>query len=462
MTFFGTHTKLRRTLTRHRRLMVASSAAVAALANGSAASAATYAAHDGGSLATALAQANAQSGPSTIDLSAGVYLPGATLTIARDITLVGAANRESNIDGTAVLPVGSTLLAVNPGAQLTLVNVTVTTGGTIGGDAAVDVAGAIDLENSTLAGNSGPDLTVEIGASATIRNSTLSDGLSAGLVDDGAADLINSTVADNAVEGIDDSVGRLDLVNTIVAGNGSPDCSAPAAASDHSLDSDGTCGVGALSHVDADLGRLAANGGPTPTHALEAGSPAINAGDQAQCPTEDQRHYARDDGHCDIGAYEAGAAPAASAAPGGPASAAPPKTPAHGSGSGSHGPTGVSGHGLLGGSGRKAIRFTVHARVAAPHGSFVYHDLAKRVWLKASSLASVRFDAAGGTATIKGAGLELVSRRRVTFTAVVTDHAGVRSLRIRLSDGYVGGGRLVAASSTMAFTGASLGRRGVV
>jgi hypothetical protein len=461
MIFGPRHTQLRKALARHRHRLVASSVVAAALLSGPAASAATYTAHDGGSLATALQQANSQSGPSTIDLSPGVYLPDGTLTVARDITIAGAANRESDIDGTDVLPVGSSLLAVDAGAQLTFVDVTVTTAGTIGGDAAVDVSGVIDVENSTLAGNDGPDLTVEIGASATIRNSTLSDGLSAGLVDDGAAQLINSTVADNAVEGVDDSVGRLDLVNTIVAENGSPDCSAPAASSDHSLDSDGTCGVGALSRVNPDLGRLGANGGPTQTHALEPGSPAIGAGDQARCPPEDQRHYARADGHCDIGAYEAGAAPDASAPSGAPASPgapSPPKAPAKAPASGSapHGPTAVSGHGVLRGSGRSAIRFAVHARAAAPHGGLIYHDLAGRVWLKASSLASVRIDAGRGTATIKGAGTELVRRRRVTFTAVLTDHAGVRSLRIRLSDGYDGGGRLVAGSGTMAFTGASL------
>jgi hypothetical protein len=63
--------------------------------------------------------------------------------------------------------------------------------------------------------------------------------------------------------------------------------------------------------VDPLLGALAFNGGPTPTLALLAGSPAIDAGIDAGCPATDQRGVARPfdgDGdstvRCDSGAYE--------------------------------------------------------------------------------------------------------------------------------------------------------------
>lgn len=57
------------------------------------------------------------------------------------------------------------------------------------------------------------------------------------------------------------------------------------------------------------LGALADNGGPTWTMPLLAGSPAINGGLNVACPATDQRGFPRADGQCDVGAYEAGAAP---------------------------------------------------------------------------------------------------------------------------------------------------------
>ncbi|HEX3564905.1 MAG TPA: choice-of-anchor Q domain-containing protein, partial [Acidimicrobiales bacterium] len=57
--------------------------------------------------------------------------------------------------------------------------------------------------------------------------------------------------------------------------------------------------------VDAKLGPLADNGGPTQTVALLPGSPAINAGGGPNCPSTDQRGEPRPQGKaCDIGAFE--------------------------------------------------------------------------------------------------------------------------------------------------------------
>jgi hypothetical protein len=58
------------------------------------------------------------------------------------------------------------------------------------------------------------------------------------------------------------------------------------------------------------LGTLADNGGPTETHALLAGSPAIDAGDNSTCAAGpvsgmDQRGILRPQGLvCDVGAFE--------------------------------------------------------------------------------------------------------------------------------------------------------------
>ena len=67
--------------------------------------------------------------------------------------------------------------------------------------------------------------------------------------------------------------------------------------------------TGDLQSIDPVLGALADNGGPTLTHGLLPGSPAINAGDDADCPATDQRGAARPTAACDIGAYEFGALP---------------------------------------------------------------------------------------------------------------------------------------------------------
>jgi hypothetical protein len=130
----------------------------------------------------------------------------------------------------------------------------------------------------------------------------------------GAVHIAGSTIANNAAAypgaGIS-GVGYTDVVNTIIAGNGTGDCAAPVVSLGNNLDSDGSCGLtsaGDLSDIDALLGPLADNGGPAPTHALRTGSPAIDhIPTFQQCTTSDQRGIARPyprTGSCDIGAYE--------------------------------------------------------------------------------------------------------------------------------------------------------------
>ena len=60
------------------------------------------------------------------------------------------------------------------------------------------------------------------------------------------------------------------------------------------------------------LGPLQDNGGPTWTHALLCGSPAINGADGTDVPATDQRGFRRTMGaNPDIGAYESGNQPGA-------------------------------------------------------------------------------------------------------------------------------------------------------
>jgi hypothetical protein len=269
----------------------------------------TFHAYDGASLQSAVIAADSRSGANTIELSAGGYTPESTLTLTGEITLAGPSTPPGvKLDGGAVQPFPSDLLVVEPHAVVSIRNLELTTAGGPGSGAAIDDFGTLELESSTLAGNNGPGLLVQPGATATVRNSTLSDGLDFGLVDLGRASLFSATVAGNAGGGIDDANGSLALTNTIVADNRGSDCTGPARSSDHSLDSDGSCGVGALGRVDPLLMPLSFDGGPTQTLALAPGSPAISGGDSAVCPQEDQRHFLRPSGECDIGAYQAGAA----------------------------------------------------------------------------------------------------------------------------------------------------------
>jgi CSLREA domain-containing protein len=145
--------------------------------------------------------------------------------------------------------------------------------------------------------------------------------------------LLNDTITDNSAHtggGVWLITGGASNVrNTIVAGNlvgyggVGPDVSGAFTSRGHNLvgDRSGSTGfvngangdqVGtAASPIDPRLAPLAINGGPTQTHALLAGSPAIDRGDNANAPATDQRGVARPgdgdgDGSkvVDIGAFE--------------------------------------------------------------------------------------------------------------------------------------------------------------
>jgi hypothetical protein len=163
-------------------------------------------------------------------------------------------------------------------------------------------ASTAHLHNSTVSGN----------------GATLEGG---GMWANGTSSLQDVTLAFNAAPA--DSGGGIFIVdsivylkNSIVAKNTGGNCGvATPATKGHNLSddliSDNTCGLDPAKDdilgLDPLLATLANNGGPTETHALGVGSPAINAGDDAGCPTTDQRGTSRPVGlRCDIGAYEGG------------------------------------------------------------------------------------------------------------------------------------------------------------
>jgi len=132
------------------------------------------------------------------------------------------------------------------------------------------------------------------------------------------ATLRNVTISSNhAVHGggILNSNATLTLTNSIIARNAPQNCDGtPMLSGGHNLESATSCSfsaIGDLSGVNPLLGPLRDNGGLTPTMALLAGSPAIDAGTDVDAPSSDQRGAARPaDGNgdhipaYDIGAYE--------------------------------------------------------------------------------------------------------------------------------------------------------------
>jgi hypothetical protein len=189
-----------------------------------------------------------------------------------------------------------------------------------------------NIVRSTISGNVSNDVGGGIRSlgNMTITNSTLSGNTSTGwhggaiFHTDGAMEILNSTIANNIgpdyapsavfIGSFNSAVPSLKLRNTIITGNHWYACEQHAAGTvtltsgGHNLIQDGSCSpVGSdLILPDANIGALASNGGPTATHALLAGSPAIDAADDAACPGTDQRGVTRPQGaHCDIGAYEA-------------------------------------------------------------------------------------------------------------------------------------------------------------
>jgi len=108
--------------------------------------------------------------------------------------------------------------------------------------------------------------------------------------------------------------GTVTARNSIIA-NATTECVGTLTSAGHNL-IEGTCTIagdttGNITGTDPQLLALADNGGPTLTHALDSGSPAIDTGDDGNCPSTDQRGFSRPaDGDadmtatCDIGAFE--------------------------------------------------------------------------------------------------------------------------------------------------------------
>jgi hypothetical protein len=241
----------------------------------------------------------------------------------------------------------------NEFAEAAITNSTVA-GNTANFGGGIENAGAMTISGATITGNtgrfSGGGIESADGGDLNIRNSTISGNTAAdgsgggiyllGILRNGvwvspSLELTGVTITLNSAQGTggwgggiwvdegrigqDDEPGRVFIRNTIVAGNDSgrdgPDVRGPVISQGYNLvgATDGSRGWGASdlqgtrdSPLDARLGPLQDNGGPTATHAVLADSPAVEAGDPALHFSADQRGTSRDVTTApDIGAFQA-------------------------------------------------------------------------------------------------------------------------------------------------------------
>jgi hypothetical protein len=168
------------------------------------------------------------------------------------------------------------------------------------------------------AGRDGGGLANLNGVTSGMTNTTLSANVAArhggGLYNTGQLHLrhvtlaFNSAVAGGGLYNFSFAGVTALLTNTLIAN--SPlggNCFGPPLPAKYSLDSDATCaltGTGNLNNQDAQLAPLGDYGGPTWTHMLRLGSPALNAVVGSDAALVDQRGLPRPVGAYDIGAVE--------------------------------------------------------------------------------------------------------------------------------------------------------------
>jgi predicted outer membrane repeat protein len=188
--------------------------------------------------------------------------------------------------------------------------------------------GPLTITSSTVSGNTAGGFGGGISNfdSLTITNSTITGNTAmltfgGGIFDSGILKITHSTITGNTAGSLGGGIyagtavslkGSIVANNTATSGN-APDISGQVSGTFNLIENTTGAtisGSNNITGVDPLLGPLADNGGPTQTHALLTGSPAIDA--LADCTdiagnpiTTDQRGIARPQGAaCDIGAFE--------------------------------------------------------------------------------------------------------------------------------------------------------------
>jgi hypothetical protein len=298
-----------------------------------------------GSLRQALADANdgdtiyfAITTPATITLTSG------ELVVDKSVTISGPGADQLAVDGNA----SSRVFHISSGKTVTISGLTITNGYSPfseGGGGIWNESGTLTINNSTISGNTalaygGGIMNFDSNggsAALTINNSTISGnsanqggGISFN-EPSGTLTINNSTISGNAALGDGGGIliyygyaAQLTITNSTISGNSAPfggsianygDFGRPTLQIGNTILKTGASGenirtsggtvtslgynlssddasaflnaTGDQNNTDPMLGPLQNNGGPTFTHALLTGSPAINAGNPAFTPPPD-------------------------------------------------------------------------------------------------------------------------------------------------------------------------------
>jgi CSLREA domain-containing protein len=252
--------------------------------------------------------------------SAGFYSGGGILNQAGNLIVervVMQANHAENTGG-GIDNHGN--LSVD---RSTFIQNTAAVGGGLFNDAQLNVSNSTFIQNVADRTGGGLDNNND---GTTIVNSTFNGNTAnqggGGLFTDSQMDLLNLTIIGNTTGLTNNYTIGIRIKNTIIAlSTSGSDCtgSGTFTSAGNNIDSDSanSCNFKLSSDLpgaDPQLEDLADNGGPTLTQAPKAGSPAIDHGDNTDCPKTDQRGAFRPadgDGDqiatCDIGALESDA-----------------------------------------------------------------------------------------------------------------------------------------------------------
>jgi hypothetical protein len=271
-------------------------------------------------------------------------LNGGTLTVTDSII----SGNTSNFEGGGIYTIGGALTVTNStiggnnaykaGGIFNWLSTVTVTNSTISGNTSIEAPqaggifsyGWLTVTNSTISGNVGGRgggignygvLTV---TNSTISGNSATTGGGIASIWNGGGIPMTVTVTNSTISGNSAGTGggmyqdgsyTITLSNTIVSNQAvGVDCVGPITSNGYNLESSTSCGfagVGDMQNINPLLGILQDNGGPTFTHALLAGSPAINiipngVNGCGTTITTDQRGISRPEGAaCDIGAFEA-------------------------------------------------------------------------------------------------------------------------------------------------------------